>query len=453
MRFLKLQIGKAPVEKGLQQVDQRGWGRVIGEAFAGAWQRNVEVRVDNVVSHPTVYRCITLIAGDIAKCRLRLVQLDRHGIWSETENPAFSPVLRKPNSYQTRIAFIKSWLISKLAWGNTYILKVRDNRNVVVEMHILSPQRVRVLVADNGDVFYELRRDDLSGLHAETITVPASEIIHDRMNTLFHPLVGISPISASGLAAVQGLRIIEGSANFFGNGARPGGILTAPARIEDETAQRLKDHWETNFSGANAGKIAVLGDDLKYVPLMMNSTDAQLIEQLKWSAEQICGCFGVPAYMAGVGAAPLNNNVESLAQLYYAQCVQIHIEEIEALLDEGLGLSPATVGSKPLGTEFDLDDLLRMDTATMVETYGNATQRGMTVNEYRRKLNLPPVAGGDVPFLQEQMWPVHQLSGRPMPSEAAPEPQPAPDNEPPEDETRSLQAAIRMKFAGEVYAA
>jgi phage portal protein BeeE len=40
-------------------------------------------------------------------------------------------VLRKPNRFQTRIQFLESWALSKLSRGNTYVLKQRDNRNVV----------------------------------------------------------------------------------------------------------------------------------------------------------------------------------------------------------------------------------------------------------------------------------------------------------------------------------
>src|SRR6185312_14046419 len=108
-------------------------------------------------------------------------------------------------------------------------------------------------------------RDDLSGLHDDkNVVVPASEIIHDRMNCLFHPLVGLSPIYAAGLAATQGLHIQGNSATFFKNGSNPGGVLTAPGAISDETAARLKAAWATNYSGENAGKVAVLGDGLKY---------------------------------------------------------------------------------------------------------------------------------------------------------------------------------------------
>ncbi|MNU03698.1 Phage portal protein [compost metagenome] len=74
------------------------------------------------------------------------------------------------------------------------------------------------------------------------MVVPAREIIHDTMICLFHPLVGVSPIYACGLAAMQGMAIQDQSAQFFANGSKPSGILTAPKSISDETAQRLKEH-------------------------------------------------------------------------------------------------------------------------------------------------------------------------------------------------------------------
>jgi HK97 family phage portal protein len=293
---------------------------------------------------------------------LRLVALDSDGIWTEVENPAYSPVLRRPNRYQNRIQFIESWVLSKLIHGNTYVLKQRDARNVVTALYILDPTRTRPLVAPDGAVFYALKKDNLSQLDDDVI-VPASEIIHDRMNCFFHPLVGISPIYACGLAALQGIKIQNNSTLFFANGSQPGGVLTAPGAISQETANRVKDKWETEFGGAsNFGKVAVLGDGLKYEPMMMKFIDAQLIDQLKWTGENVCTCFRVPAYMVGIGPPPNYNNIEALNAQYYAQGLQYLIEGIELNLDEGLELK------KPFGTEFDLDDLLRMDSATMMST-------------------------------------------------------------------------------------
>jgi HK97 family phage portal protein len=349
MRLFGLNISRAKAtdEKALSPVGQGrgGWYRIF-EPFAGAWQTNVEIRYDSVLSNHADFACRTLIASDIAKLRIKLVQKDADGIWSETTNPAYSPVLRKPNHFQNRMQFMESWVLSKLQRGNALILKQRDARGVVNRLYVLDWALVTPLVADDGSVFYQLNTYNLAGLPA-SVTVPAREVIHDRFNCFFHPLIGLSPIFAGGLAAVQGLAIQNDSTLFFQNGAQPGGILTAPGAISDETAKRLKEHWDTNFSGKNSGKVAVLGDGLKYEAMKAKAVDSQLIEQLKWSAEVVCSTYHVPPYKIGVGTMPTYNNIQSLNVEYYAQCLQVLIESIELCLDEGLGMG------ENIGTEFD----------------------------------------------------------------------------------------------------
>ncbi|MEO3387331.1 phage portal protein [Mesorhizobium sp. CAU 1741] len=383
----------SPVSRG------GGWFSLVRESFSGAWQQNVEVRRDTVLSNPADFACRTLIASDIAKMRVRLVQRDENGIWGEVENRNFG-VLTKPNRYQSRIQFFESWVLSKLQSGNTYVLKQRDNRGRVVALYVLEPSLVRPLVSDDGAVYYDLSADHLSGLDRQ-IVVPASEIIHDRYNCFFHPLVGLSPIFAGGLAAMQGLAIQNDSTLFFQNGAQPGGVLTAPGPIAEETAKRLKEYWDTNFSGKNSGKVAVLGDGLTYSAMRAKNVDSQLIEQLRWTSEVICGVYHVPSFMIGVGQPPSYNNIQSQLTIYYSQCLQVLIEAIEVLLDEGLGLNGEAGAGANLGTEFDLDDLLRMDTATQYDVAQKA--KGIaTLDEQRRKLNLAPVKGGDTIYLQQQ---------------------------------------------------
>ena len=316
-----------------------GWFGVVKESFAGAWQQNVEIRTDMVLTYSAVFRCIGLISSDVAKMRIRLVQQQPStGIWLEASNPAFSPVLRKPNRWQNRIQFYTSWMESKLVHGNSFVLKERDQRNVVTALYVLSPELVTVLVAPDGAIYYELRTDQLAGVPDPRVVVPASEIIHDRWNTLYHPLVGTSPIHACGLAATQGLRIQQNSAKFFANGAQPGGILTAPGAINAETAARLAQHWDQNYGpgGARAGKVAVLGDGLTYESLTMTAVDAQMIEQLRWTAEMVAAVFGVPAHKIGVGAPPVvGSNVEALDAQYYSQCLQITHREHRAVSGRG----------------------------------------------------------------------------------------------------------------------
>jgi len=437
MTFLGFTIERRKQTGTLSSVPSRGgWFPYVREAFGGAWQRNIEVKVENVLTFSTVYACVTLIASDIGKLCIDLVQEDAHGIWKEIEVPAFSPVLRKPNRYQTRIEFLEQWVASKLIHGNTYVLKQRDNRQVVTALYVLDPLRCRPLVASDGSVYYAIDQDDLAQVDEQRTIVPASEIIHDKMVTFYHPLVGVSPISACGLAAMQGLRVQQNSEAFFKNGAMPSGVLTAPGVIADETAKRLKDLWDSQYSGQNVGQVAVLGDGLKYEQMTMSAVDAQLIEQLKWTAENVCQAFHVPTYMVNVGPAPAYNNVEALSQQYYSQTLQSLIEKIELLLDEGLALP---VG---YGTELDLDDLLRMDTPSRVKAAADAIgSGGMSPNEARYKyLDLGPVEGGDSPYLQQQNYSLSALSRRdasadPFQTSTPAAPAPPDDAEDPDDET------------------
>ncbi len=435
-------------KKSLSPVSDRGW-HIVGDWRTGAWQADDPVTVETQLAFFAVYACVTLIASDMGKLRPKLVE-KKKGIWQETTSPAFSPVLRKPNRFQNHIQFKEGWAISKLTRGNAYGLKERDGRGIVTAVYLLDPQLVTPLVSERGDVFYRLNRDNLAGLTEAQIIVPASEIIHDRMNCLFHPLIGVPPLYASAQAAAQGLAIQKQGKRFFGNGARPGGILTAPGEISQDTADRLKAYWNDNFTGANAGKIAVLGDGLKFEQLAMNSTDAQMVEQLKLTAEQVCSSFRVPAFKVGIGQMPTFQNGEIRDQGYYSDCLQSLIEQFELCMDEGLGIGEGVkVEGRELGVELDLDGLLRMDEATRIKTLGEGVKGSiLTVNEARRRADLPEVPGGDSIWMQQQNYSLEALAERdaadPFAKQEPPAPEPTSDPEEPEIDEEQLRAAAEL---------
>lgn len=403
-RELTLSFKRAPMSP--PGTGMGGWWPIIREPYSGAWQKNDSWDCPTVLAHYAVYACVTLIANDIGKLRQRLMELDANGIWKETTSPSFSPVLKKPNNYQNHIQFKQWWQTSKLTNGNAYGLKQRDQRGVVVSIYLLDPCRVLPLVAEDGSIYYQLSNDNLNRV-GDGVTVPASEIIHDRMNCLFHPLVGVSPLYAAALAACQSLKMQSDSSTFFENGARPGGILSAPGAISDETAARLKAHWDSNYTGQNAGKVAVVGDNLKFQQMKMTATDSQLIEQFKLTAEMICTAFHVPPSKVGVATAPTGTTAAQENQKYYSDCVQVLVEEYEACMDEGLNLP------SQYGVELDIDGLLRMDMGALVETLKLAVGGTiMAPNEARRRMNLPPVKGGDSVLSQQQNYSVEALAKR-----------------------------------------
>lgn len=448
---VKEAVGVTDVTPLVSSTGSGGWFGIVREGFAGAWQRGVVVEsTENLLAFSAVYACVDLIAADISKLRIRLVE-KKQGVWVETTNPAFSPVLRKPNSYQSRQQFLSAWIVSKLLWGNAFILKERDARNVVVRLHVLDPRCVTIKITADGGIYYTLTSDALQRYGPAII--PASEIIHSRAMCPFHPLVGVGPIFAAGVSATQGRKIQTNSSKFFENMSRPSGQLTSEGEIPDETAERLKRDFEEKFSGTNIGRLLVTGSGLKYESMTMPAEQSQLIEQLGWTGEDCCRPFHVPPYKVGLGDPPTFNNIGQLNQDYYSQCLQAHIEDVEALLDDGLGLDGVTIG-----TELDLDALLRMDPLGRADVAAKGVVgRYIAPNEARRGENLLPVPGGDEPFRQMQDVPLstpYAAPAPPAPPAAAPAPAATPAPAPAADAAKQVdELAAQVKQATDQVAA
>lgn len=432
------------------------WG-MIREPFAGGWQKGVTVDpIGSVASYGAVFSCISRIASDVSKLEMKLT-MPENGI--RVAVPATSPyweALRKPNPHQNRIQFLTYWIVSKLLFGNAYALKVRDARGITYRLHLLDPRRVTPMVTPEGDVYYSIGSDDLNRLPTGLV-VPARELIHDRGITLWHPLIGVSPIYACGMSATQGIRIQGNSATFFENMSRPSGMVTAPGTIDDVTADRIKREWEANYSGANLGRLAIMGDGLKYEPMTIPANDAQLVQQLGWTVEDVARCFQVPLYKINAGPIPTAGNVEALELQYYSGCLQVLLEAIELCVTEGMEL-PA--GYK---VEFDLEGLLRMDASTQIDVLTKAV--GGTImkpNEARAKRNLPPVEGGDTVYSQQQNFSLAALAKRdaqqnpfapsspppaPAPAELPEDPEDDEDDESDDDDMADQELAYRAKDA------
>jgi HK97 family phage portal protein len=419
-----------------------GWLGQVMESFPGAWQKNIVVESpQNILAFSAVYACISLISDDIAKLRIMLMARANDGVWDEIEfGSPFLPVLRKPNRYQSRIQFLQQWVTLKLLHGNTYIYLDRDNRGVVQAMYILDSRGTRPVVAPDGEVFYQLSQDNLTGIE-DPVTIPASEIIHDRMITPWHPLCGVSPIYACGMSATQGIRIQNNSEQFFTNMSRPSIHLSAPGPMTQTQQDNIKKSIESSYSGSNLGRTLVTDNGIKLEIMTIPASDAQLIEQQKWTVEDVARAFRVPLHKIAAGQNPTFTNIGAMNQDYYMQTLQAHIEAIELLIDEALGLPRLA-----MGVELELENLLRMDPKSRAEqTEIEIRAASLSPDEARFRENRHSVPGGDTPYMQQQNFSLAALAKRdaredPF-STAKPAPAlPSPDDEDEDEEDPELNA-------------
>ena len=194
-------------------------------------------------------------------------------------------------------------MISKLEHGNTYALKARDGRNVVQALYILDPTRVRVLVAPDGSVFYELHIDELSRI-TTPIVVPAREMMHRNVRATLSSARRRVADLRGGLARNARAEYPAHVRHVFQQ--RVASLAACSRRLGKSRTRRrtavaiLAD----NFSGDNIGKVAVLGDGLKYEAMAMTAEQSELVAQLNMTDEDICKAFHMPRWKVGVGPDP-----------------------------------------------------------------------------------------------------------------------------------------------------
>lgn len=408
-----------------------GIGGFARETFPGEWQisdryGDTGVPERSPLAHSAVYTSINVISSDIAKLPLRIMRKRASGGGREVHSRhPLSAVLAKPNRYQTSLQFIQNYLASKLWTGNVYVLLFRDARGVVNEMHVLDPNTVTPAVDPEGNVWYLVKRTNLNKLDQD-IYIPSRDILHDRAVTIWHPLIGVSPLFSAAVSASVGNRIAGHSDSFFKHMSRASGVLSAPADIPPPTAERLKKEWDNNYAGTGFGKVAVLGAGLEWKPLTMTATDAQLIEQMRWSVEDVGRVYRVPAFMLGETKVTYRNS-EQLSRMYFNGCLSYHIESMEQCFQQKFELGP----EEDTSIEFDLAPLFRMETDLRYATHAKALSAGIkSINEVRAEEDLPPVKGGEEPRLQMQYVPLSLANQPPADQPGAPKPA-APMEDPP----------------------
>lgn len=407
-KFLKSlsPVGTSNSATGGMGVTGNQWKNLfVDDPYTGAWERNDELSRKQPAHFYALFACVRLISSDIAKLPVTLRKMVNGVITTQPTPIKWRKLFKRPNSYQNWQQFSEQWSHSLLLRGNAFIFKERDVYGKIVALKVLNPDAVKVLVSDDGQVFYELYDDLLAGIRRSAIPVPASEIIHDRINAFYHPLVGLSPVYACAASTRHGEAIIRDAEDFFKNGSKPSGVLEVDAPMSEENAQKMKRLWNLNYTGSNAGQTAVLTGGVKYRPITMSAMDSRLIEQLKMSASVVAAAFGVPPFKIGLEVG--TGKIEEQTAIYYADCLQALIESRENLLDEVVDFED------DLEVYLDISVLLRMDSISKMQYLRDGVGAGILApNEARSELGYQPVDGGNSPMLQQQNFSLEAISRR-----------------------------------------
>jgi len=219
----------------------------------------------------------------------------------------------------------------------------------------------------------------------------------------FDGLIGYSPIAMAKNAIGLAIATEEYGAKFFANGAAPAGVLEHPGTIKDP--QRVKESWNSAYQGsANAHKIAVLEEGMKYTPIGIAPEQAQFLETRKFQINEIARIFRVPPHML----ADLEKSSFSNIEQQSLEFVKYTLDPWVVRWEQSMCRVLFSESEKPeYFIRFNVDGLLRGDYASRMSGYATARQNGwMSANDIRELENLDrisPDLGGDLYLINGAM--------------------------------------------------
>lgn len=359
------------------------------------WQRNMKGKDTN--ANTTVEACVATISQTLSMLPLQHTKRLPSGEIEILENSHASKVIRKPSPFQTKSEFLVDIVRTLLLEGNGYAIATRNGNYQIDALYPV--RRLSPMVSpDYKEVYYSGGGYDL--FQPEEM-IPARNVLHLRMHTTTHPLKGETPLTNAALSASTGTSIQGHTNRFFENMARPSGVLETDMTLTKEQANQLREMFNDVATGQDTGGMPILTAGLKYHPLTMSATDAEIIKAYDMSREDIASVFRVPPMLLGMDAKQTSVNAEQILKFWVSTGLGFIMEHIENRLD--------TLFDLPVNEHlnFDTDFILSPNFKDRIDGYKSAVTGGlMTPNEFRAKEGLAPTDGGDKCYIQQQNVPL-----------------------------------------------
>ena len=282
--------------------------------------------------------------------------------------------------------------------GNGFVEIVRDNFNIVKELHLIDSNKIRIFRDTNNTILFEYNSDGV------LITLSKSQVMHIA-GLGWNGIIGLSPISMMRKQITTGLHQDNFALDFFSNGVKKVPIISHPSRLNQDAKKNLKE----SFREAWEKGIVVLEEGMKIDPITMNLSDAQFLESRRFSVEEICRIFRVPPHLIGDLSRSTNNNIEHQSIEFVTHTIRPWCVRIEKALNSYL---LNHLEKKKYYIEFNLDGLLRGDTLTRQQANQIKLNNGvLTRNEWRRQENLNEVEDeyGNDYFCSQQIRPIRTV--------------------------------------------
>lgn len=337
-----------------------------------------------------VYACVRILSETLAALPLQLYRYTPGGKERVYDHPLYHLLHDEPNPEMTSFIFRETLMSHLLIWGNAYAQIIRDKLGRVQGLYPLRPDKMTVCRDENGQIYYIYTKttDENPAIKPYgQVPLRKDEVLHIP-GLGFDGLVGYSPIAMARNAVGMTMACEEYGASFFANGASPSGVLEHPGVLKDPA--KVRDSWNAVYQGsANAHKVAVLEEGMKYQQIGIPPEEAQFLETRKFQLNEIARLYRIPPHMIGDLEKSSFNNIEQQSMEFVKYTLDPWVIRWEQAMQKALFLPEE---KKQFFLKFNVNGLMRGDYESRMTGYSIGRQNGwLSANDIREMEDMNPV--------------------------------------------------------------
>lgn len=337
-----------------------------------------------------VYACVRILSETLAALPLQLYRYTPGGKERVYDHPLYHLLHDEPNPEMTSFIFRETLMSHLLIWGNAYAQIIRDRLGRVQGLYPLRPDKMTVCRDENGQIYYLYTKtsDENPAIKPYgQVPLRKDEVLHIP-GLGFDGLVGYSPIAMARNAVGMTMACEEYGASFFANGASPSGVLAHPGVLKDPA--KVRDSWNAVYQGsANAHKVAVLEEGMKYQQIGIPPEEAQFLETRKFQLNEIARLYRIPPHMIGDLEKSSFNNIEQQSMEFVKYTLDPWVIRWEQAMQKALFLPEE---KKQYFLKFNVNGLMRGDYESRMTGYSIGRQNGwLSANDIREMEDMNPV--------------------------------------------------------------
>lgn len=329
-----------------------------------------------------------------------------HDVMMVDRHPALA-VLARPNEFYTTQEYFESGQqhIDLTGEGWTVISRLGS---VPYELWVARPDRM-VVVTNRRDFLIGYIYVDPDG---NEMPLQKEDVLSIRMPNPKNPYRGMGAVQTILANVDSAAYSAEWNANFFRNGARPGGIVKLERQMADTEFEQLVERFNYNHKGpANANRTAFLeeGDWVDVKPMSIN--DMQFVETANLNRDTILLAFGLSKFAVGV-VDDINRATADASKAWFGETATVpRLDRWKGMLNSDFGPQFGGMWTPDLSFVYSnpvpLDrEAARLDKAADVANFVALVQVGVDEAQAAELCNLPPlVVQRAVTAVQEQPMP------------------------------------------------